>query len=61
MLLADEPTGNLDPDSAGRVLDILLEYAAKNGATLLMVTHDHALLPRFQRFVDMKEFQRGAP
>ena len=61
VLLADEPTGNLDPDSAGRVLDILLEYAAKNGATLLMVTHDHALLPRFQRFVDMKEFQRGAP
>ena len=61
VLLADEPTGNLDPDSAGRVLDILLEYAAKNGATLLMVTHDHTLLPRFQRFVDMKEFQRGVP
>jgi putative ABC transport system ATP-binding protein len=57
LLLADEPTGNLDPANAGRVLDILFEYAQENGATLVTVTHDQALVPRFRRVVDMIEFQ----
>ena len=38
LVLADEPTGNLDPDSAGVVLDLLAEYAADGGAVLL-ATH----------------------
>lgn len=53
LLLADEPTGNLDPANKVRVLDILLEFAAETGATLVTVTHDAALLPRFGRVVDM--------
>ncbi len=56
LLLADEPTGNLDPANKGRVLDILFDYVAENGATLLTVTHDHDLLPRFQRVIDFKQF-----
>ena len=57
LLLADEPTGNLDPGNKGRVLDILFEYAETNEATLLTVTHDHDLLGRFARVIDFKEFE----
>ena len=57
LLLADEPTGNLDPANKGRVLDILFDYAGRTGMTLVTVTHDHDLLDRFDRVVDFKEFQ----
>ena len=57
LLLADEPTGNLDPANKGRVLDILFDYARRTGTTLVTVTHDHDLLDRFDRVVDFKEFQ----
>jgi putative ABC transport system ATP-binding protein len=56
LLLADEPTGNLDPLNKDRVLDILLQYAADNAATLITVTHDHDILHRFQRVIDFKDF-----
>lgn len=59
LLLADEPTGNLDPSNKGRVLDILFEFAREHGATLLAVTHDHDLLGRFDRVVDFKQFQQA--
>ncbi len=55
VLMADEPTGNLDPHNKGKVLDILFDYAEANATTLLMVTHDHDLLERFERVVDFKE------
>ncbi len=58
LLLADEPTGNLDPVNTGLVLEALFELAAESGATLLTVTHDHELLPRFDRVVDFKVFQQ---
>jgi len=57
LLLADEPTGNLDPANKGRVLDILFDYAGRTETTLITVTHDHDLLERFDRIVDFKEFQ----
>jgi putative ABC transport system ATP-binding protein len=60
LLLADEPTGNLDPVNAGLVLDMLLELAAESGATLLTVTHNHELLPLFGRVIDIKDLA-GAP
>jgi len=56
LLLADEPTGNLDPTNKDRVLDILVEYAESKGSTLVTVTHDHDLLSRFQRIIDFKQF-----
>ena len=52
LLFADEPTGNLDPSTADRVLDLLFDYAAERGATLLTVTHDHSRLDRFSRVLD---------
>jgi putative ABC transport system ATP-binding protein len=57
LLLADEATGNLDPDNKGRILDLLFDSVAARGATLLAVTHDHELLPRFERVVDFADFQ----
>jgi len=54
LLLADEPTGNLDPANAALVLDILFEYAVQSGATIVTVTHDHDLLDRFGRVIDVK-------
>lgn len=52
LLLADEPTGNLDPDSTQRIVEILLNQVRDHGATLLMVSHDHTLLPQFDVTVD---------
>ena len=56
LLLADEPTGNLDPANTKRVLDILFGYVETTGASLLTVTHAHELLGRFERIVDFKAF-----
>jgi len=59
LLLADEPTGNLDPTNTQKVLDILLDAADASGATLVTVTHDHDLLSRFGRTVDFRDFHRA--
>ena len=60
LILADEPTGNLDPRNKGRVLEILLDYIDKRNvdqkkATLITVTHDQTLLDRFSRVVDFQQ------
>lgn len=57
LILSDEATGNLDPDSKARILDLLFERAADAGASVLAVTHDHELLPRFGRIVDFAQFR----
>lgn len=61
LLLADEPTGSLDPTNTTIVLDLILEAAQESGATLIMVTHDHELLGRFDRTVDFGAFHASAP
>jgi ABC-type lipoprotein export system ATPase subunit len=55
LVLADEPTGNLDPDNKRAVLDHLIALCTRDGRILLTVTHDHSLLPAFDRVVDMAE------
>ena len=42
LLLADEPTGNLDPETAGGILRLLRGEIKANGAGAIMVTHSHA-------------------
>ena len=59
IILADEATGNLDPRNKGRILDLLFENVESHGASLLAVTHDHELLPRFDRVIDFLEFRTG--
>lgn len=56
LILADEPTGNLDPENKTRILDLLLKQAGQTKATLLMATHDHALLDRLDRTLDFAQF-----
>lgn len=56
LLLCDEPTGNLDPKNKEHVLDILVDYVEKTGATMVTVTHDHEILPRFDPVVDFAQF-----
>lgn len=55
LVLADEPTANLDPTNKQRVLDLLDEYVDRTGATLVVVTHDHQVADRFDRTVDLAE------
>jgi putative ABC transport system ATP-binding protein len=49
LVLADEPTGNLDEATGDRVLDLMLELVADTGAALLMVTHSNRLASRLSR------------
>lgn len=46
LILADEPTGNLDPETSGEIMQILLDIS-KNGKAVLMATHDFMMLERF--------------
>ena len=55
LILADEPTGNLDPRTSRTIVSLLLEQAEKTQATVLMVTHDHSLLGRFDRVLDLEQ------
>ncbi|MEL7154884.1 MAG: ATP-binding cassette domain-containing protein, partial [Pseudomonadota bacterium] len=51
VLLADEPTGNLDPETAGRVFDMLIGVVRETGLAALIATHNHELAARMDRIV----------
>ncbi len=51
LLLADEPTGNLDAETGRQVIDLMFELAARRGTTLMLITHDPALAGRCRRLV----------
>jgi putative ABC transport system ATP-binding protein len=51
LLLADEPTGNLDGETGAHVMDALFDLAARHGTTLLLITHDDQLAQRCDRIV----------
>ena len=55
LILADEPTGNLDPETANAAVELLLREARRCRATLVMVTHDASLRSRFDRTVEMAQ------
>ncbi|MEZ6017243.1 MAG: ABC transporter ATP-binding protein [Planctomycetota bacterium] len=54
LVLGDEPTGHLDPDTGERVLELLFDETRRTGAALVMVTHDHSQLARFERIIDVR-------
>ena len=53
LLLADEPTGNLDRETGGRIQDLLFDLNARRGTTLILVTHDPELARRCQRVLTL--------
>jgi putative ABC transport system ATP-binding protein len=55
LVIADEPTGNLDAEAAGNVLDLLDLLNAELGKTILMVTHDPAAARRAKQLVHLKK------
>lgn len=55
VVLADEPTGNLDSESALQIIDLLLELHGKLGVTLVLVTHDLSVAERATRTIRMKD------
>ena len=61
LVLADEPTGNLDPKNKLTVRDLLLEMAREQNATLLTVTHDHDLVTHFDRTLDFSQLVVSTP
>lgn len=55
ILLADEPTGNLDPKTARKIMDLLMSLNRDNDTTLLMVTHDISMLEYARKTVNLKD------
>ena len=60
LVLADEPTGNLDPRFAQEALDLIRGACREQGAALLIVTHDTKILEQFERVVHLSEINRAA-
>ena len=54
LLIADEPTGNLDETTGRAIMELLFDLPARRGATLALVTHDPALAARCDRIVRMR-------
>jgi putative ABC transport system ATP-binding protein len=55
LLLADEPTGNLDGETGRMVIDCLFEHQARYGTALLLITHDPAIAERCEREVRLMD------
>jgi len=55
LLLADEPTGNLDSATGAQIVDLLVGLHRRHGTTLILVTHDPALAAHAQRIVELRD------
>jgi len=55
LLLADEPTGNLDVSTGAQIIDLMFELRARNGLSLVLVTHDEGLAEKCDRVIHMQD------
>ena len=55
VLLADEPTGNLDSENGGHVLELLMKFNREEGTTLVLVTHDEMLASQAERRILLRD------
>lgn len=53
IIMADEPTGNLDDGNTDAIMELILNQARRRNATFVMITHEHHLLDRFDDVVDL--------
>ena len=58
VILADEPTGNLDPANKSHIKNILFDAVEKHQATLITVTHDHEMLKGYDDIIDFKSLRK---
>jgi len=61
VVLADEPTGNLDSTTGGEIIDLLANMAVVHGATVIVATHDVGLAERAPRRIPMRDGRVSAP
>ena len=61
ILLADEPTGNLDEANGAAIMDMLFDLRDRHGATLVLVTHSAELAARCSRVIRLRDGQIAAP
>ena len=54
LILADEPTGNLDSTNANLVIDCLINQCKKNNTSLFLVTHNESILSKFDRVLHLE-------
>lgn len=57
LLLADEPTGNLDQETGNKIIDLLFGLRSSHKTTLILVTHDRSLAQRCDRIIDIADGQ----
>jgi len=61
LVLADEPTGNLDPANAAAALQLIRKTCSDSGAALLLVSHDPKVLSAFDQVQDLSNINRASP
>lgn len=61
LILADEPTGNLDEETARQVFPLVMSLVRKRGAALMMVTHDRSLVAGTDRVLEMRDGKLTGP
>ena len=59
IILADEPTGNLDYKNGQKIMDLIIQIAKEEKATLLVITHNNAQLEMFDRSVNIEELNEA--
>jgi len=59
LVLADEPTGNLDPTNAKLSLDLIQSLCRENGAALILVSHDSGMDEKFERTLELSELNQA--
>lgn len=57
IVMADEPTASLDPEHRGQIGDLLIELVQSQGATLVVISHEHELLARLDRRMSLRDGQ----
>ena len=59
MIIADEPTGNLDYKNGAKIMELIEKMAKENNATLLVITHNNSQLDMFDEVINIEELNEA--